>query len=240
MPFPDLFKLEKLRIEAYEDRARLKKKRDAFVAMFNPTTLTQTFANEYQAATDIGGVAQEARFVRKQPADLQVKLLLDGTGVERIGLAKAGATPPRPVADRIAELLKVAYRVDGDTHEPAFLWVKWGRWGTELGQAGYKCRLKSLGITYQSFDRDGAPLRAELDLAFVSDEESDAQLKAAGLASPDVPHSRVVRAGDTLPALVREVYGSPARIATVARANDLDQLRTLRPGSELVFPELSD
>ena len=234
MAFPDLFKLEKMRIEAYADRDRSRKTGE-FVAMFNPATLSQSFAIDYAGSCEAGGVTQAARFVRKAPADLSVTLLLDGTGVDAMGLAGR----PRSVGERIADILSLAYRINGDTHEPSFLWVKWGDWGTELGRTGYKCRLKTVGITYQSFNRDGSPLRAELALALIADDDPGKQRRAAGLSSPDVPHSRVVRAADTLPAMTRAVYGTPRAVAAVARANDLDQLRSLPTGRELVFPPIA-
>ncbi len=236
MAFPDLFKLEKLKIEAYSDRERSAKIGE-FEAMFNPTTLSQTFAVQYEAASDAAGASHEARFVRKKPADLSVKLLLDGTGVNEIGLVTLFGRN-RTVGQRIGDFLRLAYQVNGDTHQPSFLWVKWGDWGTELGQTGYKCRLKSAAIAYQSFNRDGSPMRAELDLALVSDDEHSNQLRIAGLASPDVTHSRLVRAGDTVASLTREVYGTPRQAAAVARINDLDQLRAIEPGRELVFPPI--
>lgn len=236
MAFPDLFKLQKLKIEAYSDRAR-KARLGEFEAMFNPTTLNQTLGLHYKAVGEASGSSQEAHFVRKQTGDLAIKLLLDGSGVDEIGLVSLFGRN-RTVSERIGDFLRLAYQVNGDTHEPNFLWVKWGKWGTELGEAGYKCRLKSVAIAYQSFHRDGSPMRAELDLALVSDDAHANQLRVAGLASPDVTHSRLVRAGDTLPGLTRAVYGSPRRVAGVARANDLDQLRTIAPGSALVFPPI--
>lgn len=236
MGFPDIFKLEKLKIEAYSNRERTSKIGE-FEAMFNPTTLTQSFGVLYEAASDASGAGHEARFVRKKPADLNVKLLLDGTGVDTIGLVTLFGSK-RTVGERIGDFLRLAYQVNGDTHQPSFLWVKWGEWGTELGQTGYKCRLKTAAVAYQSFNRDGSPLRAELDLALVSDDEHANQLRIAGLASPDVTHSRITRAGDTVASLTREIYGSPQRVAAVARVNDLDQLRVVEPGRELVFPPI--
>ncbi len=70
MAFPDLFKLEKLRIDAYADRARTKRHGRSFEAMFNPTTLTQTFANQFGGDCDTRGVTQQARFIRKTRADI--------------------------------------------------------------------------------------------------------------------------------------------------------------------------
>lgn len=239
MAFPDLFKLEKLKIEAYSNRERTTAaKIGEFEAMFNPTTLSQTFGVKYEEASDVAGASHEARFVRKKPASLSVKLLLDGTGVDRMGVLTL-FDPNRTVGERIGDFLRLAYHVNGDTHEPSFLWVKWGEWGTELGQTGYKCRLAKVAIAYQSFNRDGSPLRAELDILLAADDDLQSQLSANPLSSPDVTHSRLARAGDTLPSLTREVYGSPRNVAAVARANDLDQLRAIEPGRELIFPPIT-
>jgi Contractile injection system tube protein len=237
MAFPDLFKLEKLKIEAYSNRERTAKIGE-FEAMFNPTTLNQTFGVEYEAASDVAGASHQARFVRKKPASLAVKLLLDGTGVDRMGLLTLFGSN-RTVGQRIGDFLGLAYQVNGDTHEPSFLWVKWGDWGTELGRTGYKCRLKSVAIAYQSFNRDGSPMRAELDIALAADDDLQSQLTVTGRSSPDVTHSRLARAGDTLPSLTREVYGSPRHVAAVARINDLDQLRVIEPGRDLIFPPIT-
>jgi nucleoid-associated protein YgaU len=83
-------------------------------------------------------------------------------------------------------------------------------------------------------------MRAQLDLAITADDDPDLQASALNLSSPDLTHSRLVRGGDTLPLLTAEVYGSPAQMLKIARFNDLDQLRELKPGRELLFPPIED
>jgi nucleoid-associated protein YgaU len=72
--------------------------------------------------------------------------------------------------------------------------------------------------------------------AFLSDLPVPKKNRRAGLRSADLSHTRTVRAGDTVPLLCQEVYGSPGQHAAVARANDLDSLRSVPPGRSLTFP----
>ena len=46
----------------------------------------------------------------------------------------------------------------------------------------------------------------------------------------------VVVAGDTLPLLCREIYGSPSHYLRVAQVNGLDDFRDLTAGQALIFP----
>ena len=62
------------------------------------------------------------------------------------------------------------------------------------------------------------------------------QGRQANLQSPDLTHRRVVKEGDTLPLLCREIYGAPAYYLRVAQVNGLDDFRILTPGQELFFP----
>jgi len=230
MGVPNLFKLEKLKILAYADRAR-SKEIHIFEAMFNPTSFSQTFRNRYNSAGGISNPVQVASFGKALPASLRLDLLLDGTNVGEMGLTKA-LFPMRSVKDRIDELLAVAYNVQGETHEPGYLRVRWGI-------IDFPCRLAAVTVTYTSFERDGLPLRAELSLDLVSDDDPERQRANAALSSPDVSHGRMVRDGDTLPLLTKEIYGSSRHCLQVARANKLSQIRRLIPGQELLFPPLA-
>lgn len=238
MAFPDLFKLEKLQIEAFKERERTTSI-GKFEAMFNPTTVSQRYANRFASAAGGQGVRPVAKFATVLPATLNLQLLLDGTGVDQIGLVTLFGNN-KTVGDRVDELLKLGYRVNGDSHEPNFLKVTWGKFSRHLNGDGFRGRLASVAINYTSFDRNGDPLRAQLDLAIIADDAPDRQASALHLNSPDLSHSRMVRQGDTLPLLTSEIYGSPRHVVAVARANDLDHFRDLEPGRELLFPPIAN
>jgi hypothetical protein len=238
MAFPDLFKLEKLKIEAFSARERTAATSiGTFEAMFNPTSISQRYANRYSGKGGSTG-RHVARFAAVLPATLNLQLLLDGTGVDQIGLLTLfGAS--KSVGDRIDEFMRLCYRVNADAHEPNFLKVTWGKFNRQMSGDGFRGRLESVSINYTSFDRDGSPMRAQLDVAITSDDAMDRQGSGLNLSSPDLTHSRIVRSGDTLPLLTSEVYGSPKRLIAVARANNLDQFRALEEGRELVFPPIA-
>src|SRR3954454_1288806 len=127
MDFPDLFKLEKLKILAFSDVKRQSEVPGSpFEAMFNPQTLSRTSTNLFSPGKAAGGATQTATFVRSQPNDLTLSLLLDGTGVEEMGLVNL-FSDTLTVQDRIDAFLAIAYLPLSDTHEPSYLRVQWGK-----------------------------------------------------------------------------------------------------------------
>ncbi len=227
-----LFKLEKLTIEAYRDATRKRPASpDSMEVMFNPATYTRSHRVSYEGvkAQGLNTPGRPARYSYTPPADLSFTLVLDGTGVHELG--------PRPgslghsVKKDVATFEKLCLRMNGAIHEPNYLIVRWG----DLAFSG---RLKTLDITYTLFDQGGDPLRAELAVTFVEDKTSKTLMREAGKSSPDLTHLRVVRHGDTLPLLCREIYGSSSHFLRVARENGLDDFRRLVPGRTLVFPPL--
>lgn len=99
--------------------------------------------------------------------------------------------------------------------------------------------MKTLEITYKLFDEAGDPIRAELNVVFVEDKSAETISREAGKTSPDLTHIRVVKSGDTLPLLCKEIYGSSSYYLRVAADNKLDDFRNLVPGQRLFFAPLT-
>jgi hypothetical protein len=228
----DLFKLEKLKISAFATAKRTGKPppEKVFEAMFNPATYAQTYTNVWAKLPGVNASGAQLYYQRSNPTDLSLDLVLDGTGVDEMGIVTLIA--PKTVEERLKNFLDVCHTYNGQIHEPNHLIVEWGI-------LKLPCRLQSVAIKYTSFDRGGKPLRAELAAKFVSDDETQQRKKKEDKKSPDVTHSRVVRSGDTLPLLTKEIYGSSAAYLDVARWNGLDDFRRLNPGQEIVFPPLA-
>ena len=225
----DLFKLEKLKISAFEDVERGGQPVLEFEAMFNPTSFSQTYAIDWGKQQGINSTGSELTYTRSLPGELSLDLVLDGTGVDQMGILAPAA---KTVSERVKELLDVTFHYNGAIHQANYLLVSWGK-------LSFTCRLASLTVNYTRFDRDGTPLRAELKVMLVSDESAKKRAKQKQAASPDLTHARVVKGGDTLPLLTKEIYGSSARYLDVARYNDLDDFRNLPPGREILFPPLA-
>jgi len=57
--------------------------------------------------------------------------------------------------------------------------------------------------------------------------------------SPPIDRMVTVVAGDTLPALCKQIYGDSRFYVQVAKYNKLNKFRSLTPGTQLLFPPLS-
>lgn len=226
----DIFKLEKLKIQAFKNPERTESA-GVFEAMFNPTELQGGLENQWDKKPVANASGTELKYAYSPPSELTLQLTLDGTGVDELGIF---APKARSIADRIKELKKVAFGYDGGIHEPPYLRATWG---TSLD---FNCRGKCLDIKYTLFHRDGSPLRAEVTIVLIADEPQATLAKQENKQSPDITHARTVRAGDSLPALTKNIYGSSEHYLLVARFNDLDNFRLLTPGQQLLFPPLAE
>src|SRR5262245_27014009 len=199
-----LFKLHKLTIEAYKEEARGLSSRIGrpIEVQYNPETLSLRHEATFQSKQASGPQAKTGKWAHNPPKRVTVNLVVDGTHADSLGIELL--LSPKTVAERIQEIVSACCEPQTEAHEPAYLILKWQN--GVLGPDGFKCRMASLDINYKSFDRDGSPLHAELSCAFV--ENLDKPKKPFN--SPDVTHRVVVKDGDTLPLLCREIYGSAA------------------------------
>jgi hypothetical protein len=236
MPLLDRMKLKKLTIKSFKKKARSGVPFGTFEAMYNPTSFSQKYEIEYSKPQSTGSSGKTNYYTRSRPKTLQIKLILDETGVQDMGISTLG--PQKKVADLVKKFVDLTFRVNGDTHEPSYLVAEWG--GKDDGGLIFSCRLESVDISYVSFNRDGSPQRAELDVVLVGDEDVKRRVAKENKSSPDLTHSRVVKSGDTLPLLCKEIYGTSQYYLRVAAVNNLDDFRNLMPGQELIFPPLSE
>lgn len=238
MALGNLFKLAKLTIEAFEDVERRKPAKagpagsNTLEVQYNPESLSTKHESVFQSKQGITTQGSTSRWMHSRSKELTVKLVFDGTGVGHFGVELL--FKQTTVAEWIRKFLALCYQVQGDSHEAAYLRLKWS---TDIfGPDGFECRLQSADIGYTAFDRDGSPLRAEVTAKFVEAVDPVKKSAQLRLSSPDLTHRRLVRAGDTLPLLCIEIYGSSAHYLRVAEVNGLDDFRRLTPGQELIFP----
>ncbi|MCG8421907.1 MAG: hypothetical protein MJE77_28635 [Proteobacteria bacterium] len=230
----NLFKLEKVKIGVYGNRLRAGLPQKTFTVMFNPESFSMKHENVFQNLQGIQTSGRRAMYSHSRSDQLKLDLVIDGSGVTDYSLIRLLGLGSDSVSEQIDKFLELCFFMDGNIHEPKFLKLQWG----DGPLKEFDCRLQSVDIKYTSFDRDGSPLRAELTTVFVEDLDSAKRLRLEGKSSPDLSHSRVVKSGDTLPLLCKEIYGSSEYYIRVAEANQLDDFRNLTPGQELVFPPL--
>jgi len=164
---------------------------------------------------------------------MKLELVFDGTGVVPGPLPGILPYTADGITAQVEEFTALAFEYKGGTHSPRFLKLVWG-------SLSFNCRLTELALTYTLFKPDGTPLRARGDATFLQFTSEALLAREANPQSPDVTHVRTVRAGDTLPLLCWEVYGSSEWYLRVAAANGLAGFRDLRVGTQLVFPPLQE
>jgi hypothetical protein len=213
--------LTKLTIDAYMDINYTKPAVIRWQALLNPTELSFSRKNHYQATQSEGTPAPQQSFSGGEPDQLQIDLLLDGTGV--VG-------DPGPIGPTLNVLLDLT-KYHGDLHKPYYVQLSWG-WFRFSGIP------TQADVTYKLFDRDGQPLRATVKLTIkeaLSPKEMDAKYR---ISSPDLYQTWLVRDGETLDAIAAQVYGDPAFWRPLASANRLANPRGLVTGQLLMLPPL--
>jgi hypothetical protein len=214
--------LEKLRIEAYDKPDYSGEPIGTFEAYVNPSEFTLAYEMEYDSGQGSGTTNSRMEFKKVKPGDLSLLFFLDGTGANGVLI---------DVQERIA-LFQTTTGYNGNIHRPNYLKVAWGTIEVR------RCVLKSASIAYKLFRPDGRPLRAVITAAFTDNSDDQTRVAKAQDKSPDLTHIRLIKAGDTLPALCYEIYGDPGYYLEVARANQIDNFRNLIPGTRMFFPPL--
>lgn len=214
--------LEKLVILAYKKPDYSGEFIGRFESYVNPSEITLSYEIEYDAAQGAGTTNSRMEFKKRKPGDLALAFFVDGTG--------AGGKVI-DVQKKIEEFQAVT-GYNGDIHRTNYLKVNWGTLQVK------RCVLKSASIAYKLFQPDGVPLRAVITATFTDNSDDKTRVAMAQDHSPDLTHKRVVRAGDSLPALCNEIYGSPGFYLKVARANGIADFRAIPPGTAVFFPPL--
>ncbi|HVZ42084.1 MAG TPA: hypothetical protein VHI13_22585 [Candidatus Kapabacteria bacterium] len=214
--------LERIRIDAYSKPDYSGGIVGTFEAFVNPNELTIAYEIEYDSAQGSGTTNSRMEFKKMKPGDLTIAFFLDGTG----------ANGSRADVQQMVEEFQTVTGYDGDIHRTKYLKIAWGTIAIK------SCVLKSASIAYKLFKPNGIPLRAVITAVFTENSDDQTRVAKAQDESPDLTHVRLIRGGDTLPALCYQIYGDPGYYLDVARANRIDNFRNLVPGTRVFFPPL--
>ncbi len=213
--------LVKLTIEAYQDLDYREPAGIRWQAPLNPTELSFARRNRYAEQQAAGSPAVEQSYAGRDPDQVQIDLLLDGTGV--VG-------EPGGVGAKLDALLELT-RYRGETHQPYYVQVWWGRFSFR----GY---LDRADVTYKLFDRTGEPLRAAVKLTLTEAVSPREATATARPSTPDLYQTWLVKDGERLDAIAARIYGDPAYWRPLAAANRLVNPRALVTGTVLLLPPL--
>lgn len=222
---------EKMKVIAYSD-AGFSTQVGARYVQINPGRYTQSMQICYRDMTAAGSPGGSPSYNRTPSDQLDLELIFDSTGVVPPSTSATGE-PSTGVTDEVTLFKELVFTYDGKVHQPNFLRLVWGT-------MVFDCRLKKLDFTYTLFKPDGSPLRATAKAQFVGFESQRTLALEANKSSPDLSHVRTVKAGDVLPLLCQEIYGTSAFYPQVAATNGLTDFRRLVAGTQLVFPPLAE
>ncbi|MEL6132139.1 MAG: LysM peptidoglycan-binding domain-containing protein [Bacteroidota bacterium] len=213
----------------YKDSEKIEE--GEFTVQINPENYAQTFEIEYDEDQAPGTSDKLPKYNKTKPQVLEFEFVFDSTGAVP-GTTDEQRTSAFGVLETIDQFKKVAFSMDGETHQPPFLILSWG---TLL----FKCVLTGMTLTYKLFRPDGTPVRAVIKAKFQGLIEDALRVAKENKQSPDLTHVRVVQAGDTLPLMCETIYGDPKYYLEVARINKLINFRNLRIGQKIEFPPLA-
>ncbi|MCG8340109.1 MAG: LysM peptidoglycan-binding domain-containing protein [Cytophagales bacterium] len=216
-------KINKLTIKAYKDE-KFSSQQGEFTAAINPENLKITSGVDYHTAQGLGVSGTALKYKASLPRVLTFSLLFDGTGIF--------PDAEKDVEKQVNQLKEVIYNFQGSIHEPYYLRVIWGT-------IDFQGKLTNLALSYTMFQANGAPIRAQAEVVIVEHVEESVRSSRENRQSPDVTHRYEVKEGDTLPAIALKILGDVKYTYLVAHANNLNNIRKLKPGTQLYIPPVA-
>jgi Contractile injection system tube protein/LysM domain len=208
---------------------------DTIQALFNPTELSITKGNNWTFDAVKGTSLPTGKFGGGKPREMQLNLLLDRS------LLPSGDQTVQKMAEKLLKMMEVKEGATGGNANavPPLVTFVWG------GVPSFKAACTSLTITFQLFEPNGTPIRAEVKLALTQAETaSSASSNSANKKGNPTTRSEgglgvhVVKDGDSLQSVAHHTYGDPNRWRLIAEANGIDNPMHLRRGTPLNLPRL--
>lgn len=222
--------VKKLKVIGYEDAKFSESKKVSegeFTTLVNPESYSLSYNIEYDEKHAPGTSSGPARFNKMAPQDFDIEFLFDGTGVIPAKKNVEGGS----VQDEIDKFRSIVFDYNGEKHRPNFVKIIWGA-------LLFKGVFVSLDLEYKLFKPSGEPLRAVGKAKFKGSQDDEERAAEENKSSPDLTHSRMVKAGDTLPLMTYRIYGDSKYYLEVAKYNKLSNFRNLTPGDQIIFPPI--
>lgn len=231
--------IEKLTIGTYENSEYKKRVASGvFTAFLNPGGYDVTYTTDLNKEQPEGAAKTNQKYISSPSPDLNLEFLFDGTGVTEAnaGIALINRLQRKKFAETsVKQQLDDFYKATGEyvsgIHKPYNVIINWGDFE-------FKGILAEFTISYKLFDSSGLPLRAVGKAKFSESIGSELANKMCKPNSPDLTHTRMVKAGDTLPLMTERIYGDDRYYLEVAKINNITSFRQLQPGTEIFFPPI--
>ena len=202
--------------------------------LFNPTEYSITKTNSWSFDNVQGQSLPPAEFGGGSPREISLNLLLDASLLDN-------GRSVKDITDKLFRMMEVrdGQPAGGARSVPPFVTFRWGAVDT------FKAVCTSLTCSYQLFQPNGDPIRAEVKLDLKQAKQaSTASSNSANLGTNPTTRAiagagvHTVQDGDSLPSIAYRAYGDATRWRTIAEANDIDDPLRLRRGTPLMLPRL--
>jgi len=222
--YPDGFKKAELEIDGGE----------TITVLFNPTEYTITKTNTWNFKEVQGSSLPPPEFGGGSPRQISLSLLLDNSVLDE-------SQSVLSITQKLFKMMEVGdgQPPAGSRSSPPYVTFRWGAVDT------FKAVCTSLTCTYQLFEPNGDPIRADVKLDLKQAEPaSTASANSANLGQNPTTRAlagagmHTVQDGDSLPSIAYRAYGDATRWRTIAEANAIDDPLRLRRGTPLMLPRL--
>ena len=228
-------KLSKLKIYSYKvnkDGDFARSIPTVYEVMYNPTTFSKNLSVQYHCKQAPSDSTKQLEYSTTNTGDVTFDFMFDATGASTNSEPSKVAKVLGGVDAQIELFHRLTSERDPQTHQTAKLKLVWGTFI-------FNCRLKSAKVEYLLFNPNGRPLRAKINATFEGDEPRIKIAALQKLFSADLTHVHLVKAGETLPGIAREVYENESYYLEIAKVNNLKNFRKLIPGTELILPPVN-
>lgn len=211
--------LEKLKIKN-EDTGK------EFSVLFNPTEYTIDDASKW-SDQDKMGQKPELHYTGGDRKKLSMELFFD---------TYESKTDVRKHTVKVAQLLVF----NKEKHRPPKVTLSWGKKapGGPHSDFPFAGVLESLKQQFILFLSDGTPVRAKLTVSFIQFTLPEEELKKNEPHSTDHTKTYIVKTGDTVSGIAGLFYKDPRKWRHIAKENNIENPRKLKPGQVLTIPRV--
>jgi len=192
--------------------------------LFNPEQYSIEKSNQFANVAIPGRELSVTQFVRGESETLTMDLFFDT-------YTYYNGEDVRNYTKKVSDLLNIR----GDIHAPPVCTFNWG----PLVFTGI---IEKVTQRFTMFKDDGTPVRATLGVTFrqYGGYNDVVGGRSQPRESSDRTKRRIINQGDSLWLLAEKEYGDPLKWKEIAKANNIDNPRILKPGSEIIIPPLDN
>ena len=226
--------LPEITLQAYSDIERVNLQGKPLSLAYRSESLQLSLCNEYAKDRSLGSPGGGLSFQGGGSNELTVTFLLFEGVYTNLAKFTAGLGS---IQDQLTQLYACCYSIDGASHQPRFLTLTWDKtMPFPYGRKKFLGILRSIRLKAESVGPNGKAASVAAECQFDECISRKQRLKAAKLNSPDLTHVRQIVVGDRLDLKTWSIYGDSSLTPQIARSNDLDSPRLLRPGVTVAFP----